>query len=253
MVVDGNGAEREAEICSYDLTGRKTKVEFISEPRHPAACGTMYGVEGAQQGYGAKGVVSITTLFDDREQPCDVLFQDKDREIILRVILTRDSAGRLVREESRSGDRQPLPIAQIFENAPADERVAAEAVLAQLFNPQKAIWSTTYRYDDRSCQIERCTWIGGLKQSRTTWEYDEHDNVIREIKQETVGGGLQTDESGKLQFINEKLSNHGVRYEYKYDSHGNWTGRVVSMRYETNLDLQRSNTERREINYYPST
>jgi hypothetical protein len=125
--------------------------------------------------------------------------------------------------------------------------------LAQLFNPQKAMWSTTYHYDDRGCQIERCTWIGGLKQSRTTWEYDEHDNAIREIEQDTVGGGLQTDESGKLQFINEKLSNHEVRYEYKYDSHGNWTERVVSMRYETNLDLQRSNNERREINYYPST
>src|SRR5439155_14081472 len=43
-----------------------------------------------------------------------------------------------------------------------------------------------------------------------------------------------------------------VRYKYQYDTHGNWTERVVSVRLEQNPDFQRSNIERRKISYYAS-
>ena len=111
------------------------------------------------------------------------------------------------------------------------------------------MWRTAYSYDERGRQIERKTSMAGLSQNHTVWEYDEHDDPVREID-ENVSGEFQTDESGNLQSVNPKSSRHEVRYEYKYDSHGNWTERIVSVRYETNPAFQRSNVERRQIEYY---
>jgi hypothetical protein len=61
---------------------------------------------------------------------------------------------------------------------------------------------------------------------------------------------FQTDESGNLQSVNPKSARHEIQYEYKYDLHDNWTERVVSVRYRTNPTFQRSNIERRQIEYY---
>jgi hypothetical protein len=124
-------------------------------------------------------------------------------------------------------------------------------ITKQLFSPHKAMWSTTYGYDERGRQITRSTVMAGMRDERMTREYDEYDNPIREIAERT-SGELVADESENLQSANPKSFRHEVRYEYKYDSHGNWTERVVSVRYETNSDFQRSNVERREIIYYSS-
>jgi hypothetical protein len=40
------------------------------------------------------------------------------------------------------------------------------------------------------------------------------------------------------------------RYDYQYDSHGNWTERVGSYRIGSQPEFQRSNIERRTITYY---
>ena len=211
----------------------------------------MYGVEGAQQAYGAEAVATITTLFDDREQSCEALFHNHNGALVLRVVLSRDDAGRLIAEESRSGDEPPFPFAQVLANTPPEEETETMSVLEQLFSPHKAMWSTTYGYDEPGRQITRSTVLAGISQERMTREYDEYDNPIREIEERT-SGELVADESGNLQSANPKSFRYEVRYEYKYDSHGNWTERVVSVRYETNPDFQRSNVERREIIYYSS-
>ena len=41
-----------------------------------------------------------------------------------------------------------------------------------------------------------------------------------------------------------------IRFEYRYDAHGNWTERVVWGRTGRNTDERRSNIERRTITYY---
>jgi hypothetical protein len=247
--VDGNGGEQASEIYSYDDRGRKTKVQSVPRRENSENCGTMYGVEGAEQSYTAEGVSTITTLYDDRELSSEALFQNDRGAVILRVILTRDTAGRLVREETRSGDEPPFPIAEALEKASEEERAAATAFFEQLFNPQKAIYCTTYSYDDRGRRTTRLMSIAGINETSTTWNYDEHDNPIREIEERT-SGELEPDESGNLQRLNEKSFRHEVRYEYKYDSYGNWTERVVSLQYEANPHFQRSTIERRDISYY---
>ena len=259
IVVDGNGSERESAIYSYDNTGRRTKLQVVPKREDSPACatgscggGTVYGVEGAEMAYGAEDVATITTYYDHLERPCEALFQNESGTAILRVFLTRDNAGRLVKEESRCGDQAPFRIAQTLENAPAQERAADAAILAQLFNPDRVMWSTTYRYDDRGRRIECSTSMWALHTDHSIWEYDEHDNAIRTIHDDTVSGDLQADESGNLQRVSPKSFRREGRLEYKYDSHGNWTERVVSARYEVNPEFQRSNIERRTIMYYSS-
>ena len=61
---------------------------------------------------------------------------------------------------------------------------------------------------------------------------------------------MNPDERGNLQASNEISTHQQVRYLYQYDTHGNWTERVVSVRLERNPDFQRSNIERRKISYY---
>src|SRR5207249_4061753 len=148
---------REAEIYSYGPDGRKTRLQFVPKLENSTACSTMYGVEGAQQGYGAEGVTTITTLYDDRGGSSEALFHNDSGALILRVVLTRDGGGRLLKEESRCGDQAPFPFAEVLENTPPEERAEAAAVFAKLFSPHKAMWSTTYDYDDRGRQIGRIT------------------------------------------------------------------------------------------------
>src|SRR5207244_6841204 len=116
--------------------------------------------------------------------------------------------------------------------------------------PDRVMWSTTYRYDDRGRRIECSTSMWALHTDHSIWEYDEHDNAIRTIHDDTVSGDLQADESGNLQRVSPKSFRREGRLEYKYDSHGNWTERVVSARYDVNPEFQRSNIDRRTIRYY---
>ena len=113
------------------------------------------------------------------------------------MVLTRDGGGRLLKEESRCGHQAPFPFAEVLENTPPEERAEAAAVFAKLFSPHKAMWSTTYDYDDRGRQIGRITMMAGVSEDQTTWEYDEHDNPIRELHERT-SGELRADESGNL-------------------------------------------------------
>jgi hypothetical protein len=43
-----------------------------------------------------------------------------------------------------------------------------------------------------------------------------------------------------------------ARYEYQYDSHGNWTERVTSGQSGGAQDFQRGIVDRRAFTYYPS-
>ena len=52
--------------------------------------------------------------------------------------------------------------------------------------------------------------------------------------------------------LREERSSHvqHVSFEYKYDAHGNWTDRIVSVRVEPNSAEQPSNIERRIVDYH---
>ena len=57
-------------------------------------------------------------------------------------------------------------------------------------------------------------------------------------------------DAGTLTIDEKPCGVQHVRFEYRYDAHGNWTERVVWQRTEPNADERRSNIERRTIDYY---
>jgi hypothetical protein len=54
---------------------------------------------------------------------------------------------------------------------------------------------------------------------------------------------------GTMRATEEAPRTHHIRYDYRYDSHGNWTERVVSSRADAQSEFTRSNVEWRRITY----
>jgi hypothetical protein len=249
--VDENGIQRDSETYSYDEGGRKTKVQI--PPRLEPNTDYFFGIEGTELGYGATDAATMTTLYNDSQQPAEALFHDANHRLLRRVIFTRDSAGRLVKEEMQLGTEQtPFPeFEKALENAPPEERAQAAAMLANLFGANRIMSSTTNAYDENGRRVEGHVRMGEMWEERKTYRFDEHDNPIGETT-EQIRRDMNPDEAGNLPPSNEISTHQQVRFEYQYDAHGNWTERVVSVRLEQNPDFQRSNVERRKISYYPA-
>jgi hypothetical protein len=245
---DRDGGERESERYDYD-GGRKTRLRFVPKLDLPAESGISFGVEGAEMGYGAEGVVTIETRYDDLGQPCEALFRNKDHAVVLRVVLTRDDAQRLVKEESFAGEQNPFSLARAIEYFPPDEIAGAEKALSQFFGSHRPICTTTYRYDAAGRQVEKRTVIRGLSEEVAAREFDDHHNLICEITERTAHS-MELDASGQFQPGNSESVKSECRYDYRYDSFGNWTERIVSMRLDATADFQPSNIVRREILYF---
>lgn len=88
-----------------------------------------------------------------------------------------------------------------------------------------------------------------MHEDRTTYDYDGvHDEPTEETTETSSRGA--TLEDGAIHYQPAPLSTQHNRFEYSYDTHGNWTERIVSIQYETDADFQRSNIERRTITYF---
>lgn len=230
--VSQDGTERSAEACTYDASGRKTKVHFLA-PQEPGVAHS-YVVEGTEHGYGAPGAATMTVNYDQREQPAEVLFHDADRSLVRRVVFTRDGAGRLLSEELHFCEPIPFPTLATLD----------------LFGPSRSLSSTTYSYEPAGRLSEQFVRMGALAEERTVFRYDEDGNPIEKVM-ERHSRQFGIDELGTILPTSARSQKEYIRFEYRYDSPGNWTERVVWSRLDPNPDFQRSNVERREIAYYP--
>jgi len=247
--VDESGVQQSSETFSYDAAGRKTKVQVAPV----LANNTLFGfrIEGTDLYYSAEGAATMTTRYDDSELPVEAVFHDANRGLLRRVIFTRDRSGRLEKEEMQLGDDEaPFPeFEKKFENASSEERTQLAALFAQVFGSRRIMSSATYSYDEKGRRVERRVRMGEVSEEHWTYRFDEHDNVTEET-QEHTHREMNLNEAGKPQPVNE-VSTHGQwRNAYKYDDHGNWTERVVSVRLEQNPEFQPTNIERRIISYY---
>ncbi len=220
--VDPNGTELEMETYSYSPEGRKTKVYFV--PKLEPNTGFSYAIEGTEQSYSVQGASNIATVYDAEAQPEEVLFYDSEHRLLQGVILQRDTAGRLVREEIKPGEPMAFPgmQAELGKMEPkASEAVAA--IFASVFGPHSA---TTYLYDEKGRMLERYRRMGDVGEFRTTFRYDDRNNKIEEINEDT-SRELQIDGEGNVQPAQERFDKRTVRLEYQYDPQENWTECVV--------------------------
>ncbi len=191
--VNLDGAERESQTCTYSPDGRRTRSVFAAPP-HPDA--------------------KLTTFALRPDEDDEVLLYDHQHRLQQRVLLTRDSTGRLVREESQN----PHPVLSKFVNI------------------------TTYTHDQQGRLLERRSRMGELSDRRTTFLYADNDDPIEETSQD-LSREMWMDEQGDLHPTKENSTSHTTRFSYIYDDQGNWTERSTN-----NFDP--STTEHREITYY---
>jgi YD repeat-containing protein len=236
---DHDGTEKETEAIHYSSDG-KTKVRFFGI----AGANAFFNIEGTEQGVGAPGATSMITEYDERDRPGKVVFEDANHKTVTVVTLKRDSAGRLLSFETNMGAASRF--AGLFEKAPPEERDRMAAVLRQVVGDTS---TTTFRYDEQGRLRERVIGRGSLGENRSTYAYGEREDPIEETTENTSREASINNDGDPI-YTASKVRRQQNRFEYTYDTHGNWTERIVSYRLETNPDLQRSNIERRVITYY---
>jgi hypothetical protein len=240
---DGSVA-RWARVCRYDTLGCKTKVRFLAYQRRDP--GIAYDVEGTEDHYPAPGAVTSTTAYDERERPTEVSFHDAKHMRVLRIVLSRDRDGRLLTEVAYMA-AETLFADFPIDRVPPAERAQFETLMANVFADQ-AFSSTSYAYDQKGRLLDRTRRMGALSEDRTKFRYDDHDNPIEE-NSEHRAREMGIDDDGAVQTKEEEPRIHHVRFEYRYDGHGNWTERVVSSRTGAQTDFHRTNVVRRTITY----
>ncbi|HEX4997870.1 MAG TPA: hypothetical protein VFY29_06570 [Terriglobia bacterium] len=242
-----DAAEGGSTVWRYDADGRKTKVESV--PAHDPGGSVVFPVEGAEQAYGAPGAATITTLFDEQDRPSEALFHDREGQLILRLALIWDEAGRLVSEESCMAGSLPFASDGQLEHVPEGVRAALDDAFRRLFLETAIMSRATYRYDSLGRRIERISSTLGMTEDRTLWEYADHQEPVREMHYISLRS-VNIDSSGTHPSV-EKSSQYECRFDYKFDAVGNWIERVVSMRSGAEAQVHNSNIERREIRYAP--
>jgi YD repeat-containing protein len=228
--------ERVVESRGRDERGRKTRTRHVDAPPKGAA---TYQVEGSDAAYPAQGATAITTVYDDREQPVEILFQDAEQRLVNRVELLYDDAGRLIEETQHP----PLP-AGILEKMGPEQIEAVQALFVGL-------WKRRHRYDAQGRRVETTTDFGPLGGERMTLAYNEHgDEVERIVVQFTRE--LSLDEKGRPIEPDQPPVERRVevRLEYQYDERGNWIEQVVSSRQKPDEAFTVTDTERRTVAYY---
>jgi hypothetical protein len=236
VVIAPDGSATDSETCSYDDAGRKTKTEFLRNPQFDVS----YSIEGTSTGVGCPGATAISTTYDNLTS--EVGFLNIDGKLIKRVTLLRDDAGRLLKEEVIMIGAPPWPGMDFGEH-----QEAVGAAIGQIF--ADSFLSTSYTYDGRGRLIQRDDRMGTLGGNRTTYRYEDRDEAVEETTEHT-SREASLNEDGTLQYTPGTSHIQHNRFEYTYDSHGNWTSRTVSFQLEPESAFRLSNIERREIEYY---
>ncbi len=244
---DEKGTRTELETYHYDPSGRKTKIQFM--PKHEDTAGVSYDI-GASMMLSAAAAATMTTSYDDRDQPTEVLAHDATHNLLQRMISTYDSDGRLVKEEVRRGAGHVFPgMEDAAKSLSPEDRERMHAIVEKFFSQDNAFATTTYAYDQKGRRTDKTVRMSILSDEHTTYRFDDHDNPIEEVT-EGSNRDMSLDPEGNVQSSQEDSIHQHTRYSYTYDSRGNWTERVVWIIFPPDKDFRRSNVERRQITYY---
>jgi hypothetical protein len=238
-----DAAETDVETSSYDAEGRRTKVSVPGS----RAGHVSYSIEGTNMSLVAAGALRMVITYDQNDLPVKEVLEDAKQNPVSQVIMRRDSAGRLVKVEKHVDSSSMF---SMF--GQSDPPVSAEADKARslMMGLLEGIFSeTNYAYDAQGRLIERTNSMFNLGLDRTTYRYGDGDDPIEETTEHSHREASLS-EDGTLQYTPDKVVAQQNRLEYRYDDHGNWVERTVSIRPQGNADFQISNITRRAITYH---
>jgi YD repeat-containing protein len=215
-----------------DDQGRRIKIVPVPElPTGSAAAVAADVWEGGELPLGAPPKGSIVTVFDEQGLPIEGQARDAEGRVVSRIIRSYDGKGRA------TGDRL----------IPVDTSNAVPAELAAQLNPEqmKAVGAfigsqfskgqTALKYGSDERLLEKRLSLPALGDEITAISYNDHGDISleRTAQQMPANAGVEygLTEDGKM-VPTTKPDVHPPtvtesRYEYAYDSHGNWTSQKV--------------------------
>ena len=240
ITISGKEAGSKSEF-HYDEQGRKTAVQHHFDPNVKRAKAAYVGSpwDGAVAiGAGVPIGGNVTTIYDGNDQPTEAEIRDAEGRLVSRIVRTYDANGRIL-EEKQILENPALLMARLD---PDGQPHFNAAQLESLNRVMKSRFSrpsgTTYAYDAQGRLTEMRTSNFGFDQV-TTISYNEHGdkNAQHETMtiNSTVPGSLafSMDENGTIipdgrtteptESPAPPPRENEVRYEYEYDTYGNWT------------------------------
>ncbi len=239
------GGDRIAESYEYDTAGRKKKTFYLDLAAQRPDIHFWLGVEGTNSGYGAPGTATVTTMYNEREQPTDLHFHDAAGRLLSRVEFKYDRDGNLI-EEAQTHVAEMLPPEMLAAMNPAQ----LETVRA-LFGAGGEPIRRMHRYNEQGRRAETHLRMGPLSEDKTTRAYNGHGDQIEEISEHDQRD-YGIDDEGRLSDAptSERVSRSEARFRYDYDAFGNWVTKTIESRAGTEQDFTVSSIERRTIGYF---
>jgi len=222
----------------YDEQGRKTKVVTIAPQPH-ASSGIPESsavIDFAERGNAIrwKGG-SITTLYDDRDQPTEVQIRDCHGTIVQRIVRSYDTDGRLLKEELTVEGMGEITLPkELSDRIPQEQHTATLALLKEsleaLRRLQRSRHERSYSYDTQS-RVAQISRHSGWHREDVAITYNDHGDKDAELTTYSEEGGEPTEfqrnaDGGWIptQFSSpEPPRQIEIRYTYQYDAHSNWT------------------------------
>lgn len=241
----GDGGDRSVETYEYDASGRKRKTLHVDVTAQRADTCYSWGVEGTDAAYSAPGTASLTTLYNERDQPAQLLFRDLAGRELKRVEFRYDEAGQLV-EEAQTSSEEVLP-AETMTSLNAAQLQAVRGFFGAGGEPIRR----THAYDEHGRRVETRSNIGPLGSDRKTVTYNEHGDPLEELH-ESEEREYGIDEEGRI--VDNPSQAHAsrseARFRYEYDPQGNWVSKTVEGRAGSEGEFSVSAVERRIITYF---
>jgi hypothetical protein len=236
------GAGRTTEKYDYDDAGRKKRTQYVDVANQRPD--TLWGVQGTDTCYSAPGTAKLTTLYNEQDQPVELLFHDASDQLISRVVFTYNAGGNLIEELQT---RPPHAFANLFGDVPPEQLETLCAMFQSASEPMRI----KHRYDHDGRRVETRCQFGVLSDQFKTRSYNEHDDEIAASSEEHSREFGSNDE-GQLSPVpaSERVSRSEARFHYEYDEYGNWTMKTIEGRSSIDEEFSISSIEKRTIQYF---
>ncbi len=252
--IEARGRNRATVISRIDDHGRRVDIQSypdMSDKPNAALASSQWFDSTLSLPASSAGRFEIT--YDRRGLPIEGHSYDSDGKEIARVVRTYDDHNRPVRDEVTG-----IPVTPGF---PAE-------FLSQL-NPEQihamaSMWAsqisgyTSYKYDSRGQLVERQLSGNMRGETVTNFEYNQQGDKTFEhtTSAESPSRGVEYGMTEDGQLIPDRKvplpppQVSETRYEYVYDSQGNWTERRINVSYLGQSTPMPQQVIRRTLTYY---
>jgi len=232
----------------YDADGRKKKVRTVlpRPERENTASGVDFIFEAIERDGGLIGGGTITTRYDQNDQPIESLVRDAQGELLTRIIHEYDTEGRPVRDSL---------VRESFEwrdSMVSEEQRAQLPHYLQMFRKQMRELlargpsffkgaERTHVYDQQGRLTELHLTMGSLRQDVTV-SYNERGDVVQWVR---LQSGTPLPER-----VSPRDWSTGQEFAYQYDARGNWIEKKTRTLGKAGEPASEGAVHRRELTYY---